>query len=70
MDLFQQLIKEKDKITLSILLKQPVDLSTLRKLAKEFAHNNNVNLMVDGSDQELWDSVTAYFRDLLGNNER
>ncbi|MDD7403212.1 MAG: hypothetical protein SO170_09415 [Butyribacter sp.] len=65
MDLFQQLMEEKDRITMAILMKQPVDFSVLRKLAKEFSDKNDAGLVVDGSDQELWDSVTAYFRELL-----
>lgn len=65
MDLFQQLMEEKDRITMAILMKQPVDFSVLRKLAKEFSDKNDAGLVVDGSDKELWDSVTAYFRELL-----
>lgn len=65
MDLFEQLMMEKDKIMMDRLTGQDIDFSKLREVARAFSESYDANLAVDGSDQELWKSVTGYFRDLL-----
>lgn len=65
MDLFQELMQEKDEIMLQSLSGNKVDFTRLRKLAVDFADSNDVDLKTDGTDEELWKSVIGYFRNLL-----
>lgn len=63
-DLFKELMKEKNDIALKHLLGGDVKFERLRELAKEFSESHNVDLIVDGSDQELWKSVVDYFENM------
>lgn len=65
MDLFQELMQERDKIMIIKLMGGKVDMTMLRELAKEFSEMDNAKLIIDGTDQELWKSVTNFFRDML-----
>ena len=65
MDLFQKLMQEKDKITMQSLFGEKVDFTRLREIAVAFADNNDVDLNTDGTDEELWESVIGYFKNLL-----
>ena len=65
MDLFQELMQEKDKIMMRSLFGEKVDYTRLREIAVAFADNNDVNLNTDGTDEELWESVIGYFKNLL-----
>lgn len=65
MDLFQELMQERDRIMIIKLMGDKVDMTRLRELAKKFSEMNNAKLIIDGTDQELWRSVTSFFRDML-----
>lgn len=65
MDLFQELTQERDKIMMVNLIGGKVDMSRLRELARKFSEMNNAELIVDGTEQELWESVTKFFKDIL-----
>lgn len=65
MGLFEDLQNEKKRIVIAKLTGETVDFSKLRQIAREFNEENDAGLYVDGSDQELWSCVTAYFRNLL-----
>ena len=65
MGLFEDLQNEKKRIVIAKLTGEIVDFSKLRQIAREFNEENDAGLYVDGSDQELWSCVTAYFRNLL-----
>ena len=42
-----------------------MDFSSLREAAKEHAEKTGAVLNYEGSDLELWRSVTKYFRQML-----
>lgn len=65
MGLFQDLQDEQQRIVIAKLTGQSLDFSRLREIAKKFNEQNDVGLEVTGSDQELWRSITLYFRNLL-----
>ena len=65
MDTFKKLELEKRNVTLANLKEEKLDLSNLRKAAKEHAENTGAVLNYEGSDLELWRSVTKYFRQVL-----
>ena len=65
MDLFQDLMQEKDEIMMQSLSGEKPDFTKLREIAEEFADCNDVSLKTDGTDEELWKSVIGYFRELL-----
>ena len=65
MGLFEALQDEKQRIVLAKLTGESTDFSRLRQIAREFNEQNDAGLEVNGSDQELWGSVTSYFRNLL-----
>lgn len=65
MGLFEALQDEKKRIVLAKLTGESTDFSRLRQIAREFNEQNDAGLKVNGSDQELWSSVTSYFRNLL-----
>lgn len=65
MDLFQELMQKKDEIMMRSLSGEKLDFARLRELAVNFADSNDVDLKTDGTDEELWESVTRYFRNLL-----
>ena len=44
---------------------EKVDFSSLREAAKEHAEKTGAVLNYEGSDLELWRSVTKYFRQML-----
>lgn len=68
MDLFQELMQEKNKIVSKSLLGEKLDFTRLREIAVDFAESNDVDLKTDGTDEELWKSVTGYLRKLLKGN--
>ncbi len=65
MGLFEELQDEKQRIVMAKLIGEPTDFSRLRQIARDFNEQNDAGLVVNGSDQELWSSVTSYFRNLL-----
>lgn len=65
MDLFQELMQEKDEIMMQSLCGEKLDFTKLREIAAEFADRNDVSLKTDSTDEELWKSVVGYFRELL-----
>ena len=65
MGLFQDLQDEQQRIVIAKLTGQPLDFSRLREIATEFNEQSDEGLEVTGSDQELWRSITMYFRNLL-----
>lgn len=65
MGLFEDLQDEKQWIVLAKLTGESIDFSRLRQVARDFNEQNDAGLEVNGSDQELWNSVTSYFRNLL-----
>lgn len=67
MGLFQDLQDEQQRIVIAKLTGQPLDFSRLREIATEFNEQSDAGLEVTGSDQELWRSITMYFRNLLKN---
>ena len=58
MDTFEKLELEKRNIVLAKLKNEKVDFSSLREAAKEHAENTGAVLNYEGSDLELWRSVT------------
>ena len=64
MGLFEELQDEKQRIVMAKLIGEPTDFSRLRQIARDFNEQNDAGLVVNGSDQELWSSVTSYFRNL------
>lgn len=65
MGLFEDLQDEKQRIVLAKLTGESIDFSRQRQVARDFNEQNDAGLEVNGSDQELWNSVTSYFRNLL-----
>lgn len=65
MGLFEDLQDEKQRIVLAKLTGESTDFSRLRQIATDFNEQNDARLEVNGSDQELWSSVTSYIRNLL-----
>lgn len=65
MDLFQKFQNAKNEIVMCKLLGKKADFSELRSIAVEFGEQNNVEFAIDGTEQELWESVIAYFEGLL-----
>ena len=65
MGLFEDLQDEKQRIVLAKLTGESIDFSRLRQVARDFNEQNDAGLEANGSDQELWNSVTSYFRNLL-----
>ncbi len=65
MDTFEKLEMEKRNVTLANLKEEKLDLSNLRKAAKEHAEKTGAALNYKGSDLDLWRSVTKYFRQML-----
>ncbi len=65
MGLFEDLQDEKQRIVLAKLTGESIDFSRLRQVARDFNEQNDAGLEVNGSDRELWNSVTSYFRNLL-----
>lgn len=65
MGVFEDLQDEKKRIVLAKLTGESIDFSRLRQVARDFNEQNDAGLEVNGSDQELWNSVTSYFRNLL-----
>lgn len=65
MDTFEKLEHEKRNIILAKLKNEKVDFSSLREAAKEHAEKTGAVLNYEGSDLELWRSVTKYFRQML-----
>ena len=65
MGLFQDLQDEQQRIVIAKLTGQPLDFSRLREIAVEFNEQSDAGLEVTGTDQELWRSITMYFRNLL-----
>lgn len=61
----EKLEQERDNIILATLTGQKVDFRNLREMCKEFQKNNDVNFEIEGTDEELWSSVSTYFRDIL-----
>ena len=59
-DSFRLLMEERDKIMNDSLFGKPLDLTKLREISRDFDEIDS-----DGTDKELWSSVTQYFRDLL-----
>ena len=62
-----QLIEERDKIMLACLNDLQADFSRLRKICHDFNDRCVAEKVfeTDGTDQQLWESVTAYFQRLL-----
>ena len=62
-----ELILECDKILLALQLDQKVDLSRLYDICDRFNKRCVVVKVFEceGTDQQLWDSVTAYLQRLL-----
>ena len=65
MDTFEKLELEKRNIVLANLKNEKVDFSSLREAAKKHAEKTGAVLNYEGSDLELWRSVTKYFRQML-----
>ena len=65
MGLFEDLQDEKHHIMIAKLTGESIDFSKLRQIARDFNEQNNAGLEVTGTDQELWSSITSYFRYLL-----
>lgn len=65
MDLFQELMQEKNEIMMQSLSGKQLNFTKLREIAGKFADCNDVSLKTDGTDEELWKSVIGYFRELL-----
>ncbi len=57
--------QERDKIMLRKLMGFTTDFSYLRKICKEFSSKTDFIFETEGTDQELWDSVNKYFREIL-----
>ena len=64
---FAKLIEARDNIMLARLNGQQADFSELRKICKDFNDRCVVEKVfnTEGTDQQLWQSVTAYFQRLL-----
>ena len=64
---FNELIQERDKIMLTCLEGQEVDFSKLRDICRRYNKRCVVEKVFecDGTDQQLWESVTAYLNKLL-----
>lgn len=65
MDTLEKLELEKRNIALANLKNEKVDFLSLREAAKEHAKKTGAVLNYEGSDLELWRSVTKYFRQML-----
>ena len=65
---FQQLVEERDRILLASLEEERVeDYSKLRSICRKFNERCVTEDVFDvqGTDQQLWESVNTYFRKLL-----
>jgi hypothetical protein len=50
---------------MSVLFGQESDFTRLREIGRQFEEWNQTGvLVVDGTDEELWQSVTEFFRTL------
>jgi hypothetical protein len=64
-EIFHELRDEKDKLMMSVLFGQESDFTRLREIGRQFEEWNQTGvLVVDGTDEELWQSVTEFFRTL------
>lgn len=61
----EKLEKERDQIMLTSLAGGEVDFSRLRELCKEYQTEVDYVFATTGTDEELWNSVITYFRDIL-----
>lgn len=57
---FEDLLKERDNISMNSLLGMPTDFTRLREVASHFEEINTT-----GTDEELWESVLAYIKPYL-----
>lgn len=64
---FAELTKERDNIMLAYLNGQQADFSKLRKICEAFNDRCVAEKVfnTEGTDQQLWESVTTYFQQLL-----
>lgn len=64
---FSELIQERDNIMLTHLEGGEADFSRLREICIRFNNRCVVEKVFecDGTDQQLWESVTAYLQRLL-----
>lgn len=63
MSTIEDVEKVRDKIILQNLLQENTDFSELRKVCKQF--DTDFHFVTNGTDEELWNSVNAYFRNIL-----
>ena len=64
-DLFEQIQEERDSIMLASLFDIPKDYSKLRELCYQMNEVSDARFAVDGSDEELWQSVVAFYQQIL-----
>lgn len=64
-DLFRQIQEECDRIMLVSLFDVPQDYSKLRELCSRMNEVSDAGFAVDGSDEELWQSVVEFYRQFL-----
>ena len=64
---FNELIQERDNIMLTYLDGKKADFSRLRDICMRFNNRCVVEKVFEceGTDEQLWESVTAYFQRLL-----
>ena len=62
-----ELVLEREKIILAFRKGEEVELSTLRDICNRFNERCVVKKVFEceGTDQQLWESVTTYFQRLL-----
>lgn len=66
--LIEEIIEERDNIIDASLDGEKVNFSRLRKLCQKFNERDEEVFNIDGTDSDLWKSVSTYFRYLLRNS--
>lgn len=65
MDTFKKLEMEHEKVRMQGLKGEKLDFSNLREAAKEHSEQTGAQLDYNGTNLELWRSVTEYLREIL-----
>lgn len=65
MDTFEKLELEYKNVRMQGLKGEKLDFSNLRESAKEHSEQTGAQLDYNGTNLELWRSVTEYFREIL-----
>ena len=63
-----ELQQERDRLMIEALFGKKADFSNLRCICKRYNNENGKTFELNNSDEQLWEDVNAFFKELLAKS--